>query len=351
MSQMDREIGVGVSALQPNPYPGKLIALEGLDGAGTTSQAARLAEWLRRYRRDQVPQVMVTQEPSQGPAGALIRSVLSRRIEMDPRTLAALFVADRLDHLYSDQGIVARLQAGTWVIVDRYYLSSFAYQPLSLRTEQEIEWFRHLHTPCPVPDMTLFLDVSVSVCLERIALNRGFHFELFEKVETLRRVYDQYLQAIQQFRQEGHNIQMVQGEKEPGQVAKAIRERLKEAFFKSGCLSRAEQQSLWQQWPVLRTVWQEAARQLGLGLVGVRRIAPDPFKNPAGGFQLALAGPTNIYYVTGYLNMSRTALKLFARGKKEDETRRRLETLCRTLPASPGQLPLPSEPEDTNSPH
>ena len=328
--------------MQPNPQPGKLIALEGLDGAGTTSQAARLAAWLRRYRRDQVPRVAVTQEPSQGPAGALIRSVLSRRIEMDPRPLAALFVADRLDHLYGDQGIVARLQAGTWVIMDRYYLSSFAYQPLSLRKE-ELGWFRRLHDPCLVPDMTIFLDVPAAVCLDRIALNRGFHFELFEREDILQAVRDQYLQAIRQFRQEGHNIQIVQGEGEPGQVARAIRQRLIEAFFKAGCLSRAEQQTLWRQWPVLRTVWQEAARRLDLGLVGVRRIASDPLKNPAGGFQISLAGPTNIYYVLGYPNLARTTLKLQVRGR-EDDTRRRLEILCRNLrSSSPRQLPLTTE--------
>ncbi len=320
--------------MKPNPYPGKLIALEGLDGAGTTSQAALLADWLRRYRRKQVPRVVVTREPSQGPAGAQIRSVLSRRLKMNPLTLAALFVADRLDHLYSDTGVAAHLEQGVWVIMDRYYLSSFAYQPLKFERDEENEWFLRLHDPCLVPDMTIFLDVPVEVCLERIALNRGFHFELFEGRETLQQVYEQYLKAIGRSRKEGHNIQMVSGEGTIRQIARTINERIKRAFFVPAALSSIEQQALWKQFPILEKIWRRAAEELGLGLLAVKRLAPDPIKNPGGGYQLALAGLTTTYYVAGYLNLPQTSLKLVVRGH-EDDTRKRLENLCRNIHRSP----------------
>jgi len=192
--------------MRPNPGPGKLIVLEGLDGAGTTTQAALLADWLQRRGQ----RAYVTQEPTSGPVGGQIRLVLTHRLKVDGRTLAALFAADRLEHLYGQGGILERLQAGDWVILDRYFHSSFAYQSLAL-TEAEYQWLWDLHTPCLIPDLTLFLDVPVDECLNRITLNRGAHFELFEKRTVLDKVYVRYQQVIHQFRQMGHRIQVIAG--------------------------------------------------------------------------------------------------------------------------------------------
>lgn len=211
--------------MQPNPGPGKLIVLEGLDGAGTTTQAALLADWLRQRGR----RVHVTQEPTAGPVGGQIRLVLTHRLRVDGRTLAALFAADRLDHLYGQGGILERLQAGVWVILDRYFHSSFAYQALAL-PEAERPWLWELHSPCLIPDITLFLDVPVDECLNRITRNRGDHFELFEKQEVLSRVRAQYLEAIGAFRQRGHHIQMITGVGTIDEVSNRIREAVQKTW-------------------------------------------------------------------------------------------------------------------------
>ena len=71
------------------------IAIEGIDGAGTTTQARMLAEWLRSRGR----KVILTSEPSDTPAGRLIRDVLARKEKPDEVTLALLFAADRREHL------------------------------------------------------------------------------------------------------------------------------------------------------------------------------------------------------------------------------------------------------------
>ena len=202
--------------MDPNPGPGMFVAFEGLDGAGTTTQVRLLAERLRRVRP-----VFVTHEPSDGPAGLQIRMVLAHRIKMDAAALAALFAADRMDHLYhtdGDGGIVAHLQAGSDVITDRYYVSSFAYQGMNL----DWDWLWDMHLPCIRPDVFFFLDVPVDVCLQRIASGRGEHFELFENQKALTGVRGSYLAAIERLQRAGDRIEIVDGSVSPDRVHAAI---------------------------------------------------------------------------------------------------------------------------------
>jgi len=200
----------------PNPGPGRLIVVEGLDGAGSTTQVRRL-----HRRWSALRPVHVTREPSDGPAGLQIRLVLEKRVRMDAAALAALFAADRMDHLYHTEGeggIVARLERGMDVITDRYYLSSFAYQGMSL----DWEWIWDMHRYCLRPDLTLFVDVPVDVCLERIAAGRGAHFDLFENRESLTRVRQSYLSAIDRLRAAGDRIEIVDGNAPSARVHEAI---------------------------------------------------------------------------------------------------------------------------------
>jgi len=200
----------------PNPGPGKFIVIEGLDGAGATTQVRLLYRRLSKSR-----EVYVTHEPSDGPAGLQIRMVLQHRVKMDPATLAALFAADRMDHLYHQDGgggIVARLSKGIDVLSDRYYLSSLAYQGMDL----DWEWIWNMHAHCIRPDATLFLDVPVEVCLERIAAGRGGHFDLFENRKALTRVRQSYLKAIDRLCQLRERIEVVDGKAPSDQVHAAI---------------------------------------------------------------------------------------------------------------------------------
>src|SRR4051812_14618095 len=85
---------------------GRFIVLEGIDGAGTTTQAARLIE-RRRVESPKTP-VRVTREPSGGPVGSLVRQVLTGRIVIPGgrapgwTTMALLFAADRMAHVESE---------------------------------------------------------------------------------------------------------------------------------------------------------------------------------------------------------------------------------------------------------
>jgi dTMP kinase len=166
---------------------GRFVVLEGLDGAGTTTQAARLAATLRERR---VP-VRVTREPSDGPIGTMVRQVLAGRIVLPAgrspgwATMALLFAADRMDHVESE--IEPFLQQGGTVISDRYDASSLAYQSVvSGRGGSEtVEWIRALNRHALRPDLTIALDVSADVAGARREA-RGEPAQLYEQNEIQR---------------------------------------------------------------------------------------------------------------------------------------------------------------------
>ena len=180
---------------------GKFIVIEGVDGAGTTTQVELLARALKSGGCG----VVRTAEPSCGPVGVLVRSVLAGKIsregrgEVDEKTLALLFAADRADHLC--QVVRPALEKGFHVISDRHYLSSFAYQSVEL----ELAWVRQLNVHCGPPDLAILLDAPVEVCLGRIN-SRSAHIELYETVERLRRVRRNYLAISDVLRSEGETI-------------------------------------------------------------------------------------------------------------------------------------------------
>ena len=201
------------------PRRGRLLVLEGLDGAGTTTQAARLCERLRRDGR----RVHVTAEPSGGPVGALVRQILRGRIGgaagsggFDPRALALLFAADRLDH--GQVEIAPKLEAGVDVVCDRFTLSSLAYQGAQLG---EMEWVGELNRAALVPDATLFLRVRPEVALRRRQA-ASIEREIFEVDAFQRKVARSYDAAIRRVRRAGERVVELDGEAPVEAVAAAV---------------------------------------------------------------------------------------------------------------------------------
>jgi dTMP kinase len=200
---------------------GKLIVIEGLDGAGTTTQTNNLTTWLKTKGY----YVKQTKEPTAGPAGMLIRLALVGRLEFDKKTLAMLFLGDRMDHQFkkSENIVESLIESNSVVVSDRYYLSSLAYQ--TLETDITIDWLMQIHHHCIRPNLTIFLDVPPDECIRRITVNRGSHFELFEMKNLLITVRENYLKAITVLRNSGENIQIINGEGTLEQVEERIRIR------------------------------------------------------------------------------------------------------------------------------
>lgn len=170
---------------------GNFIAFEGIDGSGKSTQIGLLAE---RLKKEGVC-CYTTMEPTNAPVGSLVRQVMTGRIRMDNKAIAALFAADRLDHLLNEvDGIASKIEEGTTVLTDRYYFSSYAYHSVDV----PMEWVIRANEQSTLilrPTVNLFIDVDPDTALERIARNR-FHQELFEKKSRLVEVRENYKKAF-----------------------------------------------------------------------------------------------------------------------------------------------------------
>lgn len=165
---------------------GRLIVLEGVDGAGTTTQSRRLCDHLNASGRP----AHLTREPSDGPVGRLIREVLhGAHAPFDPAAMALLFAADRRDHLARE--IEPQLAAGVHVVSDRYVLSSWVYQARFV----EAEWVWRLNALAPPADLTLLLDVPAEVAAARRE-SRGGPAEIYDALDLQRSIAAAYRQLL-----------------------------------------------------------------------------------------------------------------------------------------------------------
>ena len=165
---------------------GTHIVLEGIDGAGTTTQRERLATALEERGLE----IHETAEPSELPVGKLIRRALQKEIVWEPSQFALAFALDRLDHVQRE--ITPAMNSGKVVLSDRYVISSLVYQSLEL----PLEWVRSLNQNAPVPDLTLLVDLDVAEAEARRE-KRGGPEEIFDATETQRRLREAYLKCVE----------------------------------------------------------------------------------------------------------------------------------------------------------
>ncbi len=163
---------------------GTFLALEGLDGSGTSTQATALSEALRARGHT----VHTTHEPSTRSLGTKARALLGRKDDpADPHLLALLFAADRLDHVAGE--IRPALDRGEVVVCDRYVLSSWVYQSLQC----DAGWVETINAHAPWPDATFLLRVGADEGTRRVhARTAERDREIFETAPIQRRVEAAY---------------------------------------------------------------------------------------------------------------------------------------------------------------
>ncbi len=192
------------------------IVIEGLDGSGKSTQIDML---LHRFQ-GRGEACHLTAEPTELPTGRFLRSILRQEITADPRTVAALFAADRIEHLFHPtEGVLRKLADGYHVIASRYYFSSLAYQS----DDADPGWIASLNRLAKqtLPaDITIFLDLDPEVSLQRIDA-RGADRELFETKEKLSHVRENFHLAFAHFG-EGENIHIIDAAADPVTVSDAI---------------------------------------------------------------------------------------------------------------------------------
>jgi dTMP kinase len=192
------------------------IAFEGIDGSGKSTQVKLLTEKLETAGI----KVYTTCEPTDSPIGKIIRDIFSHKIEADHRTIAGLFVADRLDHLLNKtNGILKKLEEGYTVITDRYYFSSYAYQS----THMDLDWVikaNSLSANLLRPDLNIYIDISPELSIERLKKGRST-IELYETLENLQNVRNKYFEVMDLLKNE-EKVLITNGNSSPEIISNEI---------------------------------------------------------------------------------------------------------------------------------
>ncbi len=160
-----------------------LVVLEGIDGCGKSSVAMRLAEALGS-------RAVLTREPTDSLIGLAVKK--GDKGKVSPYTDALLFMADRAEHTEQMRGWIAK---GKLVVCDRYYHSTVAYQAAYLKDTFDgdpFKWLMESNLRISIrPDLTVLLDISPELGLERIKSRK--RFSRFEKLDFLTGVRRNYL--------------------------------------------------------------------------------------------------------------------------------------------------------------
>ncbi|MFO1385869.1 MAG: dTMP kinase [Chitinivorax sp.] len=176
---------------------GKFITLEGIDGAGKSTHLGWLQDWLRERAIEHV----ITREPGGTPLGEKLRELLLHH-DMHLETETLLMFAGRREHIA--EVILPALQAGSWVVSDRFTDATFAYQGggRGLGIER-IEVLEHWVQNGLQPDLTLLFDVPLEVSRERLAKTR---------------VLDRFEQEQQDFHQRVRNCYLERARRDPQRI-------------------------------------------------------------------------------------------------------------------------------------
>lgn len=203
--------------MKKNPYRGKFIAFEGLDGSGQTTQAALL----KKYLEDKELNVILTKEPTwDNKAGKWVNNTLRQNKKLSPEELKVLqkkFAEDRNWH--QKNRVVPALKQRKIVITDRSQFSSFAF---GVASGVDLDYLLSLNKKFIEPDLIILLKASPKACIARIQ-KRGEKKALFEKGKQLEKVWGVYEKLAKKFK----NIIIFDGEKSIEEIHKKIRQIVK----------------------------------------------------------------------------------------------------------------------------
>ncbi|MFP4005576.1 MAG: dTMP kinase [Candidatus Hadarchaeia archaeon] len=194
------------------------MAIEGPDGCGKSTQTSLLGEWLESEGYE----TEVTQEPTKGPIGKIIRKSLKGDIELSVETEALLFASDRLEHV--KKTIEPNLKKEKIVISERYVYSSLAYQTSRGLSK---EWVEKINKYATKPDLTILIDIPPEIGARR--MNSSRKLDTFDKdLKLQKRVREAYLKIA---KEEG--IDPIDGTKSRREVRDNIRKRVKKSYMLS----------------------------------------------------------------------------------------------------------------------
>lgn len=177
------------------------ITFEGIDGSGKTTQISKLLDFIRDEKNSfggKYSTVWVSREPTKlTDSGKAISSAIRERV-VSAEEATDLFIKDRIEH--TQNFILPRLREGSYVILDRYDLSTYAYQMTQgIEFEKLYQLHRYDNDGAVIPDITVVFDVPARVALDRIAKRNGWveQFEVPAFQIKLERIQNEAIQLIQ----------------------------------------------------------------------------------------------------------------------------------------------------------
>ncbi len=192
------------------------IVFEGVDGSGKSTQI----ELLKEHFSKEGEKAYVTNEPTDSPIGSLIRNVMKGRLDIPPAAVAALFAADRLDHIdNSVNGMRKKRDNGYHIIASRYYFSNYAFQGEFVDIDWLVQLNRLAKETFP-PDIIFYLNVDPKTCYQRIIQGRD-DIELYETEAKIKKVHHAYLKHFKQLGQD-ENIVLIDANKRVEAIAAEI---------------------------------------------------------------------------------------------------------------------------------
>jgi dTMP kinase len=221
-SFMKYHVGFDID-LKKNPYQGKYIAIEGIDGSGKTTQAAKIAEYLKSKGKE----VSLIREPrKEGIIGDIIQKVLTGEMKMSPVALQYLFATDRV--LNQEEVIIPNLQKGNVLVSDRCFWSAVIYGILD-RTGGKYDYsdadfmlvahsILSMYHRFIVPDYTFYLKISLPTAMSRLKKKDDVK-EIYEDEAKLKKVIEGYDWLSEKFAKE---IITIDGEGSVEEVTKRI---------------------------------------------------------------------------------------------------------------------------------
>ncbi|NPA86380.1 MAG: dTMP kinase [Candidatus Diapherotrites archaeon] len=199
----------------------RFIVFEGIDGSGKTTQALLLHHWLSRrgYK------VLLTEEPTRDLlTGYFVKILLRSKDRYPPITYLSLFLLDRLAH--QEKEIKPALQEGKVVISDRHHFSTLAYQT-AMGIEREVidRLTDFIFQDFFWPDLVIYIDLPPEEAMKRVESRGKTSSELFEKIEFLRKVRENYLKLAEEY-----NFLVVDGQRNPVSIHEEIVKKLEPLF-------------------------------------------------------------------------------------------------------------------------
>ncbi len=191
----------------PKALPkGVLIAFEGIDGSGKSTQATLLSDWATHHGLD----VVRTREPTNGPWGQKVReSKVTGRLS--PEEELRCFLEDRKEHVATL--IAPALARGAIVIIDRYYYSTVAYQ--GARGHDPLDLLERNRAFAPKPDLVFLMDFDPRLGVDRINA-RGAGQDTFESLPALTRAREIFLSL------EGDHLIRLDARKAPDELHASV---------------------------------------------------------------------------------------------------------------------------------